>query len=150
MTSPGRQETDPEDLPTIELAFPGPERDRGIAAIMSGKKTALTGLLQILEHAGDPLPRAGQRFSVVDSQGRPAVIIELTEVQVVPIADVGDDYAHAEGRGYANAAEWRAAHEELFRSAGVRDFLGQTPMIDDRTLVVTERFRAVQRLAGGS
>jgi uncharacterized protein YhfF len=123
----------PEELPVIELAFPGPERDQGISAILAGNKTALTGLLQILEHAGDPLPRPGERFVVVDSNGRPAVVIELTEVRVIPIGDVGDDYARAEGRGYADVAEWRAAHERLFRSAGVRDFLGEAPTIDDHT-----------------
>lgn len=134
------------DLPELELAFPGPERDSGVAAILAGEKTALTGLLQILQHAGEPVPQPGQRFSVLDSAGRPAAVIELTEVRVVPISEVDDDYARAEGRGYADAAEWRRAHEDFFRSEGITAFLGVTPVIDDRTLVVTERFR----LAGDS
>ncbi|GGP98557.1 hypothetical protein GCM10010140_30980 [Streptosporangium pseudovulgare] len=53
-----------DDLPALELAFPGPERDRGVAAILSGQKTALTGLLEIYEHAGEAVPMTGQRFSV--------------------------------------------------------------------------------------
>jgi hypothetical protein len=55
---------DSSKLPALELAFPGPERDRGVAAILAGTKTALTGLLQILDHAGEPVPKPGQRFSV--------------------------------------------------------------------------------------
>src|ERR1035438_3552248 len=47
-------------LPALELAFPGPERDSGVAAILAGRKTALTGLLQILEHAAEPVPEPGQ------------------------------------------------------------------------------------------
>jgi hypothetical protein len=68
-------------------------------------------------------------------------VIELTEVRVVPISAVDDEYARAEGRGYADAAEWRRAHEDFFRSEGIAEFLGATPVIDDGTLVVTERFR---------
>jgi 3-oxoadipate enol-lactonase len=133
-----------EDLPVLELAFPGPLRDSGIAAILAGEKTALTGLLQIHQHAGEPVPKSGQRFSVVDSAGRPAAVIELTDVRVVAICEVDDDYARAEGRGYADAAQWRQAHEEFFRSPGVAAFLGTVPEISDSTLVVTERFRLVR------
>ncbi|NED76494.1 ASCH domain-containing protein [Streptomyces sp. SID9944] len=132
-----------DDLPTLELAFPGPERDRGVAAIQSGQKTALTGLLEIYEHAGEAVPTAGQRFAVLDSEGSPAVTIELVDVRVVPMKDIDDDFARAEGRGYRDAAAWQAAHEEFFRSAGVSEFLGRTPDIGDDTLVVAQRFRAV-------
>jgi uncharacterized protein YhfF len=138
-----------DDLPILELAAPGADRDSGIAAILAGTKTALTGLVQIYEHAHEPLPSAGQRFSVVDSEGRPAAVIELIEVGIVPISTVDDDYARAEGRGYADAVAWRAAHEEFFQSAVVREYLGRAPVIDDQTLVVTQRFRLV-RPAGPS
>ena len=131
------------ELPVIELGRPGPERDQGIAAIRSGNKTALTGLLEILEHEGEPVPQPGQQFMLVDSAGEAALVIELTEVAVVPVSEVDDDYAHAEGRGYADAARWRAAHEELFTSPEVTAYLGFTPVIEDSTLVVTERFRLV-------
>ena len=71
------------------------------------------------------------------------MIIELIDVRVVPIAAVEDDYAVAEGRGYADAAEWRSAHEVFFRSEGIVTYLGEIPVIDDDTLVVQERFRVV-------
>ena len=101
-----------DDLPVLELAFPGPLRDSGVAAILAGEKTALTGLLQIHEHEGEPLPQPGQRFSVVDSAGQPAAVIELTEVAVVPISTVGDEYARAEGRGYADAADFSGSRAQ--------------------------------------
>jgi len=132
------------ELPILELGRAGHERDQGIAAIRSGAKTALTGLLEILEHDGEPVPAPRQRFMLVDSGGEPAVVIELTEVGVMPIIEVGDDYAHAEGRGYADAAQWRAVHEELFTSPEMAGYLGFTPVIGDDTLVVTERFRVVE------
>ncbi|MGW5666564.1 2-dehydropantoate 2-reductase [Micromonospora sp. NPDC003776] len=133
-----------DEIPTLELAFPGPERDRGVAAILGGQKTALTGLLEIYEHAGEAVPTTGQRFSVLDSEGRPAVTIEVVDVRIVAMKEIDDDFARAEGRGYADVAQWRAAHEEFFRSKGVSEFLGRTPVIDDDTLVVAERFRVVE------
>lgn len=139
-----------DDLPVIELAFPGPERDSGVAAILAGEKTALTGLLQIYQHEGEPVPQPGGRFSVLDSAGQPAAVIELTEVNVVPISTIDDDYARAEGRGYADAAQWRTAHEDFFCSEGVVRFLGATPVIGDGTLVVTERFRLVRPVSDGT
>jgi uncharacterized protein YhfF len=138
-----------DDLPVLELAFPGPERDSGVAAILAGEKTAMTGLLQIHDHAGEPVPQPGQRLSVIDSAGQPVAVIELTEVRVVPISEVDDAYALAEGRGYADAAQWRRAHEEFFRSDGVAAFLGTVPEIADDTLVVTERFRLVETDTAG-
>ncbi len=81
---------------------------------------------------------------MLDSAGQPAAVVELTDVRVVPISMVDDDYARAEGRGYADAAEWRRAHETFFRSEGVADFLGATPVIGDDTRVVTERFRLIK------
>jgi uncharacterized protein YhfF len=86
---------------------------------------------------------------VVDSAGQEAAVIELTDVGVVPICEVDDDYARAEGRGYADAAQWRRAHEEFFRGEGVAAFLGAVPEISDGTLVVTERFRLVMPGHGG-
>ena len=139
---------EPVGLPVMELGRPGPERDEGIAAIRSGAKTALTGLLQVLEREGEAVPVPGQQFLLIDSAGEPALVIELTEVAVVPVSDVGDDFAHAEGRGYADAAAWRAAHEELFTGPEVTAYLGFTPAIHDGTLVVTERFRLVRGEAG--
>ncbi|GIF45997.1 uncharacterized protein YhfF [Asanoa ferruginea] len=131
-----------DDLPVLELAAPGPERDSGVSAILAGTKTAMTGLPAFHEEG---LPAAGDRFCLVDSAGRPVAVIELTSVETEPIRAVTDDYAHAEGRGYRDAAHWRAAHEEFFRSEFVAAFLGGVPEIDDETLVVTQRFRVVDR-----
>jgi uncharacterized protein YhfF len=136
-------------FPVLELGRPGLERDQGIAAIRSGTKTGLTALLEILEHEGELVPVPGQRFLLIDSAGYPALVVELTEVAVVPVSEVGDGFAHAEGRGYTDAGEWRAAHEELFTSPEVSGYLGFAPVIHDGTLVVTQRFRVVGDEAGG-
>lgn len=66
-----------DGFPPLELAFPGPKRDQAVAAILARDKTALTGLLQVLENAGELVPEVGQRSSVLDSAGHPAAVIEL-------------------------------------------------------------------------
>jgi hypothetical protein len=73
----------------------------------------------------DHLRRARRRAAACGT-GQPAAVIELDEVRVVPISAVDDEYARAEGRGYADAAEWRRAHEDFFRREGAAEFLGAT------------------------
>ncbi|CAL2072342.1 ASCH domain-containing protein [Streptomyces murinus] len=132
-----------DDLPKLALAFPGPERDSGVEAIISGRKTAMTALVEILEQIGQPVPEVGQRYAVLDSDDRTAVVIELTEARVIPFGEVDDRFALDEGRGYANAQEWAAAHRDFFRGEQVTELLGYTPVVDDDALVVAERFRVV-------
>ena len=130
----------------LELAEPGPLRDSGVSAILAGTKTAMTGLPAIYEKDGEPLPAAGERYSVIDSDGKPVAVIELTRVATEPIGAVDDAYAHAEGRGYRDAADWRSAHEDFFRSDFVAEYLGFVPDFDDDTLVVTQWFRLIETL----
>ncbi|MGK4579245.1 ASCH domain-containing protein [Kitasatospora sp. HPMI-4] len=134
-------------LPRAYFAFPGPLRDRLVGAILDGSKTSTTGLLADYEHEDEPLPQAGRRFAVVDSADRPVAVIEVTDVRVVPLAEV--DLAHAvdEGEGHTTVAEWRAAHEEYWHSAELRAALDDPGFtVDDTTAVVLERFRLVDTL----
>ncbi len=126
------------DFTLGEYGFPGPQRDRLNAAICSGAKTATASLL--LDYGSDPLPFAGQHEIVVDSDGRPVAVTRTTAVDVVPLASVTDDFAHAEGEGFADATAWRAAHEAFWREA-----CPDIPL-DDATEVVLQRFVLVSVL----
>ncbi|GHC23550.1 ASCH domain-containing protein [Streptomyces anthocyanicus] len=134
-------------LPRAEFGFPGPLRDRLVAAVLDGSKTSTTGLVADYEHEGEPLPEAGRREVVVDSRERPVAVIEVTEVRVVPLAEV--DLAHAvdEGEGDTSVAGWRAGHERFWHGAEMRAALGDPGFtVDDATPVVLERFRVVTLL----
>ncbi|GAB2872630.1 hypothetical protein GCM10027176_87720 [Actinoallomurus bryophytorum] len=135
-----------EDLPRFELAFPGPLRDRLVAAVLSGAKTATTGLLEDYSRLDEPLPVAGERAVVIDSGGVPVAVVETTEVRVLPIGEVSLSYAREEGEGHESVAAWRADHERFWRSAEMREALGDLA-IEDRTSIVAQRFRVVERLA---
>ena len=133
-----------DDLPVAEFAFPGPLRDRLVAAILSGTKTSTSGLLLAYELENEPLPEVGQLSAVLDSAGRRVAVIEVTEVRVVRLAEVDLQHALDEGEGYESVGEWRCGHEEFWHSAEVRAEMGDPNFtVDDDTPVVLERFRLV-------
>jgi len=48
-------------LPVAQFAFPGPLRDRLVAAILNGEKTATTSLRLEYNQPGEDLPDVGSR-----------------------------------------------------------------------------------------
>ncbi|WP_369199449.1 ASCH domain-containing protein [Streptomyces sp. PU-14G] len=131
-------------MPRAEFGFPGPLRDQLVAAILSGSKTSTTSLVIDYEHESEPLPRVGSRSVVIDSDDRPVAVIEVTEVRVVPLAQVDLDHVVDEGEGHTSVAEWREGHERFWHSEEMRAGLGEPEFtVDDRTLAVLERFRLI-------
>lgn len=131
-----------ETLPRAEFGFPGPLRDRLVAAILDGAKTATTSLLADYEHHGEPLPTVGARSSLVDSHDRRVAVLEVVDVACVRLADVDSAHASAEGEGHATVAHWRADHEDFWHSDAMRESLEDDAFaVDDDTIVVLERFR---------
>jgi uncharacterized protein YhfF len=134
-----------EDLPRLEFADPGPVRDQVVAAILAGTKTTTTGLVLEYEREGKAFPEAGHQYVVLDSVSCPAAVIEMTEVRKVLIADI--DLRHVLDDGDESVAQWRAAHEEYWHSAEMRDLLGDPGFTaGDDTVVLAQRFRLVRAL----
>lgn len=141
--------TDYSSLPICEFAFPGPLRDQLVAAILDGSKTSTTGTLIEYEIEQEDLPTVGLQEVVIDSAARPVAVIEMTEVRQTRLADV--DLAHAvdEGEGFSTVAQWRAGHEEFWRSTDMRQAMGDPEFtVDDDTMLVLQRFRLVARIPG--
>ncbi|MCW6006038.1 ASCH domain-containing protein [Micromonospora sp. CPCC 205371] len=135
------------DLPTYEFAFPGPLRDRLVAAVLDGTKTTTTGLLQDYKIDGEPLPAEGSQAALIDSAGRRIAVIELTTVLIRRLGDVDLDHARDEGEGYDSVAAWRAGHEDYWHGSDYRGWLGNPGFtVDDDTPAVLERFRLVATL----
>ncbi|MFI1353502.1 ASCH domain-containing protein [Streptomyces sp. NPDC020898] len=150
-TEPLQPEPSPSEalasLSKAEFGFPGPLRDRLVAAILDGSKTSTSSLALEYEHDGEPLPEAGDRSVLVDSDERPVGIIEVTGVRVVPLAEVDLAHAFGEGEGYADVAAWRAGHERFWHSEEMRAALDDPGFtVDDSTPAVLERFRLVADL----
>jgi uncharacterized protein YhfF len=136
-------------MPAWGFAFPGPLRDELTALALDGTKTATAGLAVDYVVDGEVPPRAGDREVLLDSAGQPVAILEITKVELSTIALVGDEFARAEGEGFADASDWRAAHERFWNGyiddlrAGLRD---PSFELSDSTVVVCEWFRVVERL----
>jgi uncharacterized protein YhfF len=116
----------------VEFAFPAPLRDQLVAAIVSGAKTTITGLVARYEHEGEPPILAF--LAVVDSAGDRAALIETTEVRILRLADLDLPHVLGEGEGYRSVAEWRAGHESSWHSAPMRAALDDAAFtVDDDT-----------------
>jgi len=130
--------------PVVEFAFPGPLRDRIVAAILDGSKTSTTSTVAEYELENEPLPAVGTRGTVIDSDGRPVAVIETTDVRIVRLEDVNLHHVLAEGEGHRSVAAWREAHESFWASQSMHEFLGEMVLrIDDDTPVVLETFTLV-------
>ncbi|MFD8057583.1 ASCH domain-containing protein [Streptomyces cyaneofuscatus] len=139
-----------EPLAPFLLAFPGPLRDRLVAAVLSGEKVSTSGLLAEYELEGEELPPVGERSALIDSEGREVAVVEMTEVRVLPLGEVDLQHALDEGEGYRSVAEWRAGHEAFWHGEEMREAMGDPSFtVDDGTMIVAERFRVVERLDGG-
>lgn len=135
------------EFPIAEFGFPGPLRDRLIAAILAGTKTSTSSTFVEYSVEDEQLPIVGNRQRVVDSNDAAVAIIQTVAVEIVRLADVGLEHARDEGEGFDSVAAWRRGHEAFWHSAEMRDFLNNSHFtVDDETLVVLERFQLVEAL----
>lgn len=142
---------DIDALPIGEYAYPGPLRDSLVAAILAGRKTSTTSLLESYLRDAEELPVVGGREAVVDSNGVRVCVTENVEVQVRALADVSLAHAVAEGEGFTTVAGWRAAHERFWHSEQFRAEIGDPGFaVHDDTQVVCVTFRVVLRLDAGA
>lgn len=114
-----------------------------MAAIASGGKTSTSSLRVQYAADGEELPVVGSRGMVIDSAGRPVLVVETTAVEIRRLADVPLAHALDEGEGFATVAEWRRGHEAFWTSPEVVAGLPAGFALDDDAEVVLERFRVV-------
>jgi uncharacterized protein YhfF len=124
-----------DGLRTLELGTPGELRQDLVGLVLTGPKRATAGLLSDYEIEGEALEAVGEQLVLIGDDGDRVGIVEITEVEVVPFAEVGDDFARAEGEGFAGHLDWATAHRAYWERIGRR--------IDDRTDVVCLRFTLV-------
>jgi uncharacterized protein YhfF len=85
-------------LPSEEYAFSGPLREALVTSMLDGSKTTTTSLLIQYELERSVLPVKGERGVVIDSEGSPVCVTEITQVNVGPIGEVTSDHARDEGK----------------------------------------------------
>lgn len=138
-------------MPAGGFGLPGTELRRELTdLVLAGTKTATASLEVEWQLDGDPVPVPGFREAVIDADGRFVAVLETTECRVLRMADVDDAFARDEGEGFADAADWRAAHERFWNGYldALRERLGDPGWaLTDDTRIVCQRFRLVERFA---
>ena len=107
--------------------------------VLRGRKCATAALQWAYESEGKQTPKPGSLSIVTRWSGVPVCVIETTSIEIMPFANVGADFAAAEGEGDGSLAFWQRAHTAFFGRECVRlgrKFVPSAP-------VVCERFRVV-------
>ncbi|MEU3512487.1 ASCH domain-containing protein [Streptomyces longwoodensis] len=120
----------------MELGTPDGMRTELNSLVLTGQKTATTGLLEDYAKETEGLEYLGERLALLDERGRSIAVIEITGVEVKPFGEVTWEHARAEGEGDASLEEWRAGHRRYWSRLG-------TP-VEDGTPVVCLAFRLVK------
>jgi uncharacterized protein YhfF len=130
-------------LPPVAWFGDGPEATELAELVRRGTKRATAGLLWRWEASGG-LPRPGHRQVIIDWQGEPRAVIEITGVAVVPFDQVDAAFAREEGEGDLSLDHWRRVHWGFFVRECRR--LQRTPYAT--MPVVCIRFRRVHPAPG--
>jgi uncharacterized protein YhfF len=124
------------ELPPFELGYPRTElRRKLVEAVLRGKKTSTTGLLEEYEAEGEQVDRVDDRYALHDYDDEAVAVVEVTESRVLPAREIDLEFARDEGEGFETVEDWRLAHERFFGRP-----------IEPETQVVAVRFRVVERL----
>lgn len=105
--------------------------------VVEGKKTATTSGFVFYELEKEPLPQAGEYYIVLDGQEKPVAVIQIQSVEVVPMNEVTEEFALAEGEGDYDF--WWDAHEKFFTEL-LKEYDKE---FSPSMLVVCERFKKV-------
>jgi uncharacterized protein YhfF len=85
-----------------------------LAYVLTGEKTATSGMLKDYEIDGDPLPVIGDRSIILNGKGIPVCVVEITNVLIQAYNEVDETFALAEGEGFKSLKDWKEVHWNFF------------------------------------
>lgn len=105
--------------------------------VVEGKKTATTSGYVFYELEKEALPQSGEYYVILNGEEEPVAVIQIQSVEVMPMDEVSEEFALAEGEG--DYRFWWDAHEKFFS-----DLLKEYDKeFSPNMLVVCERFKKV-------
>jgi uncharacterized protein YhfF len=117
-----------------------PKMARELAAlVVAGKKTASGSLKAFNDLHPDVSPIVGVYSIVTDYEGKPACVIQTTEIREVAFRDVDEAFAAAEGEGDLSLKYWRRVHAEYF----TKEAAANNIEFNDDSIICCERFKLV-------
>lgn len=125
----------------ISASVAGDKRnaDELLQLYLDKKKTAGSSLIIDYETSGDPLPKVGNFWIILDSSGVPKCIVKCVGIEIHRFDQVPEKIAIAEGEGDLSLGYWTKAHREFFEP-----YLPRWKVTDlDKERVITEFFDVV-------
>ena len=98
---------------TVELA------DELLALVLNHTKRATCCLAR--DFSTQARPKPGDHWIITDGAGQAACIIKTTQVELVRICDVTEDFAFLEGEGDKTLAYWKREHDAYFTRQAARE-----------------------------
>ncbi|MBK4879880.1 RNA-binding protein [Enterococcus faecium] len=93
-----------------------PMADELADLILKGIKTAsCSSYDEYLYYDEDPLSKIGSYTIVLNSKDKPVGIIKYTDMTIMPMNEVTEEIARAEGEGDLSYDYWYKAHKKFFR-----------------------------------
>ena len=129
-----------QEKPTSVSAWKfGADPDYLAQLVIDGVKTATCSGLIFYDMENEPMPSVGDYSIVLSSKEVPLAIIRTTEVNIMPMNEVPEDFAVAEGEGDRSYRYWKEVHTNFFTEELSK--LGLEWSED--MLLVCERFKLV-------
>ncbi|MBQ4379557.1 MAG: ASCH domain-containing protein [Treponema sp.] len=111
-----------------------------LALVLSGAKTAMFRPYESFEINMEPLPLSEEVYVVLNSEGEPSCIIELTDVNIIPFCEIPWGLARKDGEN-ENLTEWQDKMREQIQDEA--DICGFNFRED--TKIVCEVFRVIYK-----
>jgi uncharacterized protein YhfF len=109
--------------------------------VLGGTKTATSTVHRYYLEGGHPIERAGDRCIVLDADGRPRCVIEMTEIRTVPFGAIDAAFAADYGEGERTLPWWRKHLGAYY----ARHCAASGWQWGEETLLVCKRFRVTFR-----
>jgi uncharacterized protein YhfF len=133
------ERTESEQPQSVSAWQFGGNPDHLAQLVIDGIKTATCSGHILYEIENERLPAAGDYSIVLNSKDLPLAIIETTDVKIMPMNEVPEDFAIAEGEGDRTYRYWKEVHVAFFTEA-----LSQVGReFSEDMMLVCERFRLV-------
>ena len=107
--------------------------------VLSGRKSATCSAVWSYEAEGEPFPKGGTLWMVLDGRNKPMCIVETIEVTMRAFKEVDEDFARAEGEDDLTLESWREGHKRFFTRTLApigRNFSEDMPLICERFRVI--------------
>ncbi|MGE6376059.1 ASCH domain-containing protein [Peribacillus muralis] len=117
----------------------GSDPDQLAQLVIAGIKTATCSGHVFYEQENEPLPSVGDYSIILSSADMPVAMIQTVKVEVLPMNEVSEEFAIAEGEGNGTYTYWWDAHESWFKEELGK--IGHT--FQEDMLLVCERFELI-------